>query len=119
MPIITPSLSRIQHQNTNIDPTSALAITLTYDNAPAQCVPYRVPKSVRGIVAEEEDDMGLAYNVYLNADRIFGCKNCKTHLATHDSIISRVSPPVFDQRPVFLYPRPSELGARLLTPSST
>ena len=35
--------------------------------------------------------MGLAYNVYLNADKIFGCKNCKTHLASHDAIISRVS----------------------------
>ncbi|MCJ1284209.1 hypothetical protein MMC26_003540 [Xylographa opegraphella] len=35
------------------------------------------------------DEMGLAYNVYLNADRIFGCKSCKTHLATHDAIISR------------------------------
>lgn len=36
--------------------------------------------------------MGLAYNVYLNAKRIYGCKNCKTHLADHDEIISRVSP---------------------------
>lgn len=35
--------------------------------------------------------MGLAYNVYLNANRIYGCKNCKTHLADHDEIISRVS----------------------------
>ena len=34
--------------------------------------------------------MGLAYNVYLNAKRIYGCKNCKTHLADHDEIISRV-----------------------------
>ncbi|MCJ1446028.1 MAG: hypothetical protein MMC23_006533 [Stictis urceolatum] len=33
--------------------------------------------------------MGLAYNVYLNSDRIFGCDRCKTHLATHDNIISR------------------------------
>lgn len=33
--------------------------------------------------------MGLAYNIYLNSDRIFGCKHCKTHLANHDSIISR------------------------------
>ncbi|GAB7329471.1 hypothetical protein MBLNU13_g01249t1 [Cladosporium sp. NU13] len=33
--------------------------------------------------------MGLAYNVYLNAKRIYGCKNCKTHLADHDEIISR------------------------------
>ncbi|KAL8737828.1 MAG: hypothetical protein Q9181_001319 [Wetmoreana brouardii] len=33
--------------------------------------------------------MGLSYNVYLNGDKIFGCKNCKTHLASHDAIISR------------------------------
>ncbi|KAL9119369.1 MAG: hypothetical protein Q9187_004080 [Circinaria calcarea] len=38
--------------------------------------------------------MGLAYNVYLNSDRIYGCKNCKTHLANHDSIISRVHAPL-------------------------
>ena len=35
--------------------------------------------------------MGLAYNVYLNAKRIYGCKSCKTHLADHEEIISRVS----------------------------
>ena len=35
--------------------------------------------------------MGLIYNTYLNSDKIFGCKNCKTHLASHDAIISRVS----------------------------
>lgn len=34
--------------------------------------------------------MGLAYNVYLNSNKIYGCKNCKTHLADHDAIISRV-----------------------------
>ena len=34
--------------------------------------------------------MGLVYNTYLNSDKIFGCKSCKTHLASHDSIISRV-----------------------------
>ncbi|KAK6428572.1 protein yippee-like moh1 [Oleoguttula sp. CCFEE 5521] len=33
--------------------------------------------------------MGLVYNVYLNAKRIYGCKVCKTHLADHDDIISR------------------------------
>ena len=33
--------------------------------------------------------MGLAYNVYLNSDRIFGCKSCKAHLATYEAIISR------------------------------
>ena len=35
--------------------------------------------------------MGLAYNIYLNSHRIYGCKNCKTHLSNHDDIISRVS----------------------------
>jgi hypothetical protein len=40
--------------------------------------------------------MGLAYNVYLNSSKIFGCRNCKTHLADFDEIISRVGlfPPV-------------------------
>jgi hypothetical protein len=33
--------------------------------------------------------MGLAYNVYLNSEKIFGCKHCKTHLASADAIISR------------------------------
>nr|POF15180.1 protein yippee-like [Quercus suber] len=33
--------------------------------------------------------MGLVYNVYLDAKRIYGCKNCKTHLADHDDIVSR------------------------------
>jgi len=33
--------------------------------------------------------MGLAYNVYLTGNKIYGCKNCKTHLSNHDDIISR------------------------------
>lgn len=33
--------------------------------------------------------MGLAYNTYLDSNKIYGCKNCKTHLANHDDIISR------------------------------
>jgi Fe-S-cluster-containing dehydrogenase component len=33
--------------------------------------------------------MGLSYNVYLNSSRIFGCKNCKTHLSNHDDIVSK------------------------------
>ena len=37
--------------------------------------------------------MGLTYNIYLNADKIFGCKTCKTHLASHDATISRVCSP--------------------------
>jgi hypothetical protein len=34
--------------------------------------------------------MGLAYNIYLNSQRIYGCGQCKTHLSNHDDIISRV-----------------------------
>ena len=44
--------------------------------------------------------MGLVYNTYLNSDKIFGCKHCKTHLASHDAIISRVRsplPPLFSE----------------------
>lgn len=47
--------------------------------------------------------MGLSYNVYLNSDKIFGCKNCKTHLASHDSIISRVCFPSPYSPQVLLY----------------
>lgn len=35
--------------------------------------------------------MGLQYNTYLSSTKIYGCKTCKTHLANHDDIISRVS----------------------------
>ena len=42
--------------------------------------------------------MGLSYNVYLTSAKIFGCKQCKTHLADYDDIISRVS---------IRYPHPS------------
>ncbi|KYK54580.1 yippee [Drechmeria coniospora] len=34
--------------------------------------------------------MGLAYNTYLTSNKIYGCKSCKTHLANHEDIISRV-----------------------------
>lgn len=34
-------------------------------------------------------NMGLTYNIYLNSSRIYGCKNCKTHLSNHDDILSR------------------------------
>lgn len=34
--------------------------------------------------------MGLMYNVYLNANKVFGCKQCKTHLADYNDIVSRV-----------------------------
>lgn len=37
--------------------------------------------------------MGLKYNTYLDGGKIYGCKNCKTHLADHEEILSRVSRP--------------------------
>lgn len=62
--------------------------------------------------------MGLSYNTYLNSNRIYGCQKCKTHLANHDEIVSRVrtaphlpfsasihSPPLSPHRdPPFLIP---------------
>lgn len=51
--------------------------------------------------------MGLTYNVYLNSHRIYGCKNCKTHLSNHDDIISRVS---ITRRPVSPPPPPPASG---------
>ncbi|KAK9359670.1 Yippee/Mis18 [Lipomyces starkeyi] len=33
--------------------------------------------------------MGLAYNIYLNDSRIYGCKVCNTHLSNYTDIISR------------------------------
>lgn len=33
--------------------------------------------------------MGLAFNVYLNCQKIYGCKYCKTHLSNQDDIVSK------------------------------
>lgn len=49
--------------------------------------PRRIPCPVR------QPAMGLAYNTYLNSNKIYGCKSCKTHLANHEDIISRVCSP--------------------------
>lgn len=35
--------------------------------------------------------MGLKYNEYLDGNKIYGCQSCKTHLADHEEILSRVS----------------------------
>lgn len=35
--------------------------------------------------------MGLKYNLYLDGNKIYGCQSCKTHLADHEEILSRVS----------------------------
>ena len=34
--------------------------------------------------------MGLAFNAYLDCQKIFGCKYCKTHLSNQDDIVSKV-----------------------------
>ncbi|RMD42071.1 hypothetical protein DV735_g3047, partial [Chaetothyriales sp. CBS 134920] len=39
--------------------------------------------------ADVTSEMGLSYNEYLNSAKVFGCRNCKTHLADFDDIISR------------------------------
>jgi len=53
---------------------------------------HRSPlKPLTGFLIRHIPNMGLAYNIYLNSHRIYGCKNCKTHLSNHDDIISRVS----------------------------
>ncbi|RMZ18345.1 hypothetical protein D0859_17278, partial [Hortaea werneckii] len=51
-------------------------------------IPSLIPPASKTTIALKAS-MGLAYNVYLNAKRIYGCKTCKTHLADHDEIISR------------------------------
>ncbi|KAL9052676.1 MAG: hypothetical protein Q9162_005235 [Coniocarpon cinnabarinum] len=34
--------------------------------------------------------MGLTYNEYLQSEsRVYGCRECKTHLARHEDIVSR------------------------------
>lgn len=33
--------------------------------------------------------MGMVYRIYLEGERIYGCANCKTHLATIHSMMSR------------------------------
>ena len=52
--------------------------------------------------------MGLKYNVYLNG-KVFGCKQCKTHLANYEEIISRVST-YYSITPLPCLPFPSVLN---------
>lgn len=51
--------------------------------------------------------MGLAYNIYLNSSKIFGCKACKTHLADYNDIVSRVCLLPLPYGPVVIIPPPS------------
>lgn len=34
--------------------------------------------------------MGLKYKTYLESSKVYGCKRCKTHLTSLESLISRV-----------------------------
>jgi len=33
--------------------------------------------------------MGLKYNIYLNSNRVYGCKKCRIHLSTYEEIVSK------------------------------
>lgn len=57
--------------------------------------------------------MGLVYNDYLSSDKIYGCKNCKTHLSKHESLVSRVRSPLLPSPPPT--PQPNQ-GRHKLTP---
>ncbi|KAK7435731.1 ferric reductase like transmembrane component [Colletotrichum acutatum] len=71
--------------------------TLTYLQLPAaiewQGFTTRHNRSVshRILPAQKEalHNMGLAYNTYLNSNKVYGCKTCKAHLSNHEDIISR------------------------------
>ncbi len=62
--------------------------------------------------------MGLSYNTYLNSNRIYGCKGCKSHLANHEDIISRVRFPPPTAQTTYL-PTPSVSAPPLCTPPLT
>ena len=36
--------------------------------------------------------MGKMFKIYLCGDRVYSCSTCRTHLAKHDQIVSKVSP---------------------------
>ena len=87
---IVSNRNQVPFEQQDIETSDQLHLTLFYREVPL-VGPPSLGRDFSDLGLAEE--MGLAYNVYLNAERIFGCKNCKTHLATHDSIISRVSTP--------------------------
>jgi len=35
-------------------------------------------------------NMGKMFKIYLCGDKIYGCSTCRTHLAKHDQIVSKV-----------------------------
>jgi hypothetical protein len=49
------------------------------------------PLSPRRTCPYTHATMGMVYRIYLEGERIYGCANCKTHLATIHSMMSRVS----------------------------
>jgi hypothetical protein len=55
--------------------------------------PPKLPQPATGASDYLNITMGLTYNVYLSSSKVYGCKNCKTHLSNHDDILSRVSLP--------------------------
>ena len=72
------TLSTSPVSNNHINSASTLSFRLHYQDF------------VKEAPVRPAAEMGLAYNIYLDSNKIYGCKNCKTHLANHDDIISRV-----------------------------
>lgn len=64
---------------------------------------YYLPRSAaRGPKTKQKPTkaaMGLRYNTYLDCAKIYGCADCKAHLADHDDILSRVSAPLTPNLP--------------------
>lgn len=52
--------------------------------------PLETPLSSPTLRCQRLCTMGMTHHQYLAGSRIFGCKACKTHLSSHESLISRV-----------------------------
>ena len=107
------ALGRPELTSQTIPHEARLQIILDFCRKPEDKKPGQQPKPavvpVPGAPLTPSLAMGLKYNVYLDSSKIFGCKNCKTHLANYDDVISRVGPP-----PALFY-----TGRRLTSPHRT
>jgi hypothetical protein len=65
----------------------------TSDDREGYHEPPQLPPPSTGVSDNLNITMGLTYNIYLSSSKVYGCKNCKTHLSNHDDILSRVSLP--------------------------
>lgn len=80
-------MSSISHTPTS--PVSSQHSQPTIGSGDNLRIELRYRDLAEGNAVRPAANMGLAYNIYLDSNKIYGCKNCKTHLANHDDIISR------------------------------